>query len=51
LKPEAQACIYRQGAVRGSELAGVSLGNGHPFIHAAPANHIAAPGCGITVKG
>jgi hypothetical protein len=46
--------------MRGLELAvlksvlkswGVPLGKGHPFIHAARANHIAAPGCGTTVKG
>jgi hypothetical protein len=35
-----------------SQIAGVALGNGHPFIHVAQANRIiAAAGREITVKG
>src|SRR5712671_5397829 len=32
-------------------MEGVSLGKGHPFIHVARANRIAAAGREITVKG
>jgi hypothetical protein len=32
-------------------IEGVSLGKGHPFIHVARANRLAAAGREITVKG
>jgi hypothetical protein len=32
-------------------MEGVSLGKGHPFIHVARANRVAAAGREITVKG
>ncbi len=53
LKLAGRACIYPSGpAARAApHTEGVSLGNGHPFIHVARANRIAVAGCGITVKG
>jgi lipopolysaccharide export system ATP-binding protein len=49
LKLAASACIYAWDDAL-AELVGVSLGKGHPLIHAALANHIAAPSCGDTFK-
>jgi hypothetical protein len=49
----ARACIYGNGpaAICVLQIEGVSLGKGHPFLHVARANRIAAAGRGITVKG